>query len=257
MITRPNFSCQLSRSECGLWETKNNCFCCYIDTTPRTRCPMAIDSPLIPAARGESRKVITSATWVGVVSPKPPVATEVAGCSLTMPGLTVLIPIPLPACSSARCLAIVISAPLRTEPAMFPVTSAFWPETPDNPPGAGCPHMRQHCVGYAQEPQSLSLHRFHDMGRVGVPGRIQCPGAGCGGVHQAVDPSMHVHHLLDASLHRVLIACIQLQVRAGGTCGADGDRSLGPQAADHRGADQPGPADNQHNFSIKFQVHAV
>ncbi len=128
---------------------------------------------------------------------------------------------------------------------------------PDNPSGAGCPHMRQHRVGHAQEPQSLSLHRFHDTGRVGVPGRIQCPGAGCGGMHQAVDPSMHVHHLLDASLHRVLIACIQLQVRAGRTCGADGDRSLGPQAADHRGADQPGPADNQHNFSIKFQVHAV
>ena len=76
-------------------------------------------------------------------------------------------------------------------------------------------------------------------------------------MNQAVDPSMHVHHLRDATLNRVLIACIQLQFSAGGTCGADGDRSLGPQAVDHRRTDQSGPADDKHNFSIKFQVHAV
>lgn len=128
---------------------------------------------------------------------------------------------------------------------------------PDNPSGAGCPHMRQHRVGYTQETQGLALQRFHDTGRVGVPRRGQGPGTGRRGMNQAVDPSIHVHHLRDATLNRVLMACIQLQVRTGGTRGTDGNSAFSLQTTNHCMADQSGPADDKHNFSIKFQVHAV
>lgn len=74
------------------------------------------------------------AVSAGVDSPLPPMRTSLDGSSFTMPGLTTLTVNPVPACASARCFAVMMSAALRTDPAMLPVTKAPWPLTPTRRP---------------------------------------------------------------------------------------------------------------------------
>src|SRR3954452_3513446 len=86
--------------------------------------------PETALARGQTRKPMRSAICSGLDSPPRPGSTSDAGEVLTVPGLTVLMVTPDPATPSARFLAAMIRAALRTEPGTLPVRKAFWPLTP-------------------------------------------------------------------------------------------------------------------------------
>ena len=108
-------------------------------------------SPEIAPARGDTRKATRSAICSGLDSPPLPISTSEVGAATTAPGLMVFTVTPDPATLSARFLAAMIRAALRTEPATLPVTKGVLTAHADDPSVAGPGHDRQSCVGHAKE----------------------------------------------------------------------------------------------------------